>query len=81
MTKYFTRYTDWTMTLQPTWVGVVLFLSATYTLMLVLAVTLIFIVGYTWAAIGLWTLSPVSLVILYAFYLAIFQKEKTNGTN
>ena len=78
MLELLDRYTDWTHSLKPTWVGLIMFLIM-FLLMLfgtlgLFITTAAFIIVLTQG----WALLSVPVFLLYTVYLAFNQEEKKN---
>ena len=70
--EYFERVCNWTLKLQPVWVGFVVFITCA----MALVATFIFsVVGLILLTNG-WILLGIPVLVLYAFYAALFKQPK-----
>ena len=68
------RYTDWTHSLKPTWVGLIMFLLVLFGTLGLFITTAAFIIVLTQG----WALLSLPVFLLYTVYLAFNQEEKKN---
>lgn len=66
----FLRFTNWTHTIEPQWVGFVVWFSVVLSLAAIIVMLVAFFVSYTQG----WILLVGPAIILYAWYIAIFKQ-------
>lgn len=67
-----TKFENWCLDLEPSWVGIIVFMTTLITILMFLTVFTIFLVAVT---NGLALLLPI-IPIIYAWYVAIFKQGK-----